>query len=297
MKYLFFTIGILLVPTGVHAATLFLSPSTGHYEVGQTFTVTVRVNTQGIAINAAEGTLSFDQGMLNVVGLSTAGSIFNLNIQEPSYSNTDGTIRWSGIILNPGYTGTAGMLLKVTFKGIKIGAGHIGFTSGTVLANDGHASNVLTNMLGEAYTLVQGTIPQTLVPTHTPSIIIGVVDITSDSMRASTSTHALTPTHPSALGHSMSQVLPVIGGFMVGLLSATLFLWRKWAHDLSHEGAGLLQKQDEAIVEKVRQMANDVERQLGMLNREQSHLQEKLKKYRAAEKAFTDTHKQLVKKK
>ena len=59
------------------AATLSLSPNTGVYTSGQTFSVSVRINTEGKPINAAEGTLSFNPSLMSVVSVAK-GSLFNL---------------------------------------------------------------------------------------------------------------------------------------------------------------------------------------------------------------------------
>ena len=74
------------------AATLRLSPATGGYTAGSTFTVQVVINTEGAGVNAAEGTLSFNPSELSVVSVSRGASIFNLWTQEPSFSNGAGTI-------------------------------------------------------------------------------------------------------------------------------------------------------------------------------------------------------------
>ena len=85
------------------AATLSVSPGTGVYTAGQTFTVRVVVNTAGANINAAEGTLSFKPEELSVVSVAK-GSIFNLWTADPSFSNSAGTVTFSGGTPT-GYTG------------------------------------------------------------------------------------------------------------------------------------------------------------------------------------------------
>ena len=140
----------------VSAATLSVSPSTGVYTEGQTFTVRVNVNTAGEAINAAEGTLSFDPRKLSVVGISK-GSVFNLWTAEPSFSNSKGTVSFSGG--SPaGYRGGAGTILTVTFRSQGSGTNKISYTSGSVLAADGRGTNVLSSMAGGSYTIAAATV-------------------------------------------------------------------------------------------------------------------------------------------
>ena len=69
------------------AASLFVAPSSGNYNVGSNFSIVVKVNTSGQPINAAEGVIVFNPNELSVVSLSKSGSIFNLWVQEPEFSN------------------------------------------------------------------------------------------------------------------------------------------------------------------------------------------------------------------
>lgn len=135
-----------------HAATLKVSPETGVYTVGNTFTVRVVVNTQGKNVNAADGQLSFNPRELSVVSASRTGSIFSLWTEEPSFSNSVGTVSFGGG--SPaGYTGGAGSVISVTFKALGAGTPKITFKSGSILAADGMGTNILTAMTGGTYTV------------------------------------------------------------------------------------------------------------------------------------------------
>lgn len=142
------------------AATLYLSPGSGTYSTGKNFTVSIRVNTSGQAMNAADGVLNFPTDKLQVIGLSKAGSIFNLWVQEPSYSNSGstGNLHFEGVVLNPGFTGD-GKILDITFQVRTEGSGSANFQSGSILANDGQGTNILTGMSGGTYTLQRSTAP------------------------------------------------------------------------------------------------------------------------------------------
>jgi hypothetical protein len=134
------------------AATMSLSPGTGVYNSNSTFTVRVNVNSSGSSINAAEGTLSYNPKELSVVSVSRTSSIFNLWVTEPSFSNSAGTISFSGG-LPSGYTGSAGNIMSVTFRAVGSGPAKVNFSSGSVLANDGKGTNVLTSMNGGTFTI------------------------------------------------------------------------------------------------------------------------------------------------
>ncbi|MFT7506920.1 MAG: hypothetical protein ACI92I_000056 [Acidimicrobiales bacterium] len=161
------------VASSSYAATLSVSPGTGVYTAGQTFTARVVVNTSGKNINAAEGKLSFKPGELSVVRV-TKGSIFNLWTAEPSFSNSAGTISFSGGSPT-GYTGSGGSVISVTFRTKGAGNPRVSFTSGAVLAADGRGTNVLTSMNGGSFTIVSAEVspePETIeyiAPANTPA--------------------------------------------------------------------------------------------------------------------------------
>lgn len=144
--------GLLGFATAVDAATLSISPSTGVYSTGSTFTVNVLVNTTSQNVNAADGTLSFNPRELSVVSVTRASSIFNLWTAEPTFSNSAGTVSFSGGSPT-GYTGSAGRVMSVTFRSLTSGTARVSMTGGSVLAADGRGTNVLTSMGGGTYTL------------------------------------------------------------------------------------------------------------------------------------------------
>lgn len=156
------------------AASLGLSPSTGVYQANSTFSVNVTVNPDGKSINAADGTVTFNPRELSVVSVSRASSIFNLWVTEPVYSNSAGTISFSGG--SPaGYSGKSGTIMTVTFRTAGAGPARVNFKSGSVLANDGKGTNILTAMNGGSYTIqAAATTPEPEVieyvaPANTPA--------------------------------------------------------------------------------------------------------------------------------
>lgn len=156
------------------AASLSLSPNTGVYTSGSTFSVKVIVNTDGQSINAAEGTLSFNPKELSVVSVNRSGSIFNLWVAEPAFSNSAGTINFSGG-LPSGYSSSVGNIMNITFRAAGAGTARVSFTNGSVLANDGRGTNVLTSMNSGTYTIqAQSETPKAeiieyVAPANTPA--------------------------------------------------------------------------------------------------------------------------------
>lgn len=164
----------LFTPALVLAATLAVTPATGVYSAGSTFTARVLVNTAGKPINAAEGTLKFNPQELTVVSVDRSGSIFNLWVTEPTFSNSAGTITFSGG-LPSGYTGSSGTVFNVTFRTKAASNAKVSLTGGSVLANDGMGTNVLTGMSGGTYTVqAPSTTPEPeeieyVAPANTPA--------------------------------------------------------------------------------------------------------------------------------
>ncbi|HMO78281.1 MAG TPA: cohesin domain-containing protein [Candidatus Paceibacterota bacterium] len=141
-----------LLPASAWAATLSVSPNTGVYTAGSSFTVRVVVNTQGKSINAAEGSLKFNPQEVTVVSVDRSNSIFNLWVTEPTFSNSAGTITFSGG-MPTGYTGTSGTIFNVTFRSTSASTARVAITDGSVLANDGKGTNVLSSMNGGTFTI------------------------------------------------------------------------------------------------------------------------------------------------
>jgi len=175
-----------LTAQSVSAASLFIAPSSGTYTASQEFSVVIKVGSSDQSINAAEGTLTFNPSELAVNSISKNGSIFSLWIQEPNFSNATGTVDFSGIIFNPGYKGNGGNLLTVNFHSKGASASQLSFSSGSVLANDGSGTNVLSSLDGASFvfqlTRNMPTLPPTPLPTVSPaapSINLPVVRSTS----------------------------------------------------------------------------------------------------------------------
>ncbi len=182
LKYVYKTTVLLsllfscfIISTTAHAASLALSPSTGVYTANGIFTVNVLVNTNGKPVNAADGVLSFDTSKMSVVSVNRSGSIFNLWVTEPTFSNSAGTVNFSGG-LPSGYTGKSGKIMSVTFRLAGAGTAKASFSSGSVLANDGRGTNILTSMGSGAYTIQAAAITpvpeliEYIAPPNTPGL-------------------------------------------------------------------------------------------------------------------------------
>lgn len=151
-----------------YAADVLLSPASGSYNTGQTFTVTVQADPKGQSINAVEANLTFDTQVLSVVSVSKTGSAFSLWTTEPTFSNTAGTITFGGG--SPSPFSARSNLLTVTFTAKAAGSGAVNFGQASALAADGRGTDVLAGRVGGTYTVAAATTPPpTPTPTPTPT--------------------------------------------------------------------------------------------------------------------------------
>lgn len=175
ISFAFAVIVFTALPTAASAAILYFSPSSGEYSVGKTFSVSVYVSSADQAMNAASGVISFPQDKLEVTSLSKSGSIFTLWVQEPSFSNSAGAVNFEGIVLNPGFTGSNGKAITITFRTKAAGSAPLAFSSGSILANDGAGTNILGDMGSVNYQLSAGPgTPAEPITETKPTVTTGV---------------------------------------------------------------------------------------------------------------------------
>ena len=154
------------------AANLSISPSSVTTKVGKTFSIDLVVNNNIDAINAASALITFPQDTLSVVSVSKTGSFISLWAEEPAFSNEKGTVTLEGVALNPGFNKATGKIITITFKALQEGNVSITVKSGSVLANDGNATDVLKTT-GAAFVYINNNdkvaevVKETVVPVIT----------------------------------------------------------------------------------------------------------------------------------
>ncbi len=149
----------VMLASPAFAADLKVSVSKSEVVVGELITVRIIVSTPDQAANALSGVLNFNPSKLQVVSLSKSGSVVNLWVTEPDFSNAKGQVSFEGAILNPGFTGSAGTALTINFKAKETGSATISFANGSVLANDGSGTSIL-NKLGQAIISIKALAPK-----------------------------------------------------------------------------------------------------------------------------------------
>ena len=149
----FFVLFFLTTATSSFAANIVLSPAKISTKVGKTFTVDVLVNSNKDPINAVSALVTYPSDVVSVSSISKTGSFISLWAEEPSFSNTSGTLNFEGVALNPGFNGSTGKVITITFKAKQAGNVNLLVKTGAVLANDGNATNVLGTTAG-AFVLI-----------------------------------------------------------------------------------------------------------------------------------------------
>ncbi|MFA5051930.1 MAG: carboxypeptidase regulatory-like domain-containing protein [Patescibacteria group bacterium] len=156
------------VPGLATAATMYVSPSTKTVNVGDSFTVTIGVNTGGVAINSAQATVSYPANLLEATGISSQG-IFTLWAINPSYSNASGTATFAGGLPSPGYTGASGTAIGIVFRAKAQGSAKVTISGASILANDGLGTDVFSGAGSGTYTINTPSAEPTPTPTPTPT--------------------------------------------------------------------------------------------------------------------------------
>lgn len=159
------SISIVFWAGSVDAATLYFIPGSGNIAVGDIFTANVYVNTKGVAVNNAEAVVNFPPDLLSVTSVSRTGSIFSLWVEEPSFSNTGGTVIFNGGLPTPGFSGSAGKVASIVFRAKKTGEASLIFSSAAVRANDGLGTDILDGQGSAKFTLQEAAVPKVIEPT------------------------------------------------------------------------------------------------------------------------------------
>ena len=171
--------GFVFSPSFLNAADMYLILDKNQVAEQGIFSGTVYVSTGGLPINNAESTIHFPADLLSVDSVSTLGSIFNIWVEQPSFSNIAGTIYFNGGLPTPGYSGQSGNTLRINFRAKKQGVADLSFGSSAVRANDGSGTNVLSQTRGSSISIAPvAVIPPPLIQIGLPKAPV----ITSEDM-------------------------------------------------------------------------------------------------------------------
>lgn len=163
--------GAILVSNGLNAATtnaqgtdsLYVTPASGSYAVGASFTVTVRVNTTD-QVNAVTADLTYSSN-LQYISIDGSGSAFGI---DASSSGGGGNVSINRATISP-VSGDQ-LVARVTFKVLSAGTGTIGMAGSSQALSSSTNQNVVSTRNGGSYALQGGSSPApSPAPTPTPS--------------------------------------------------------------------------------------------------------------------------------
>lgn len=144
------------------ATTMFVSPASGNKNLGETFVVEVRANSDTEPVNAVRANLSFPTDKLQFVSIDTSASAYSIEAANTG-SNSTGTVRMErGVSGGSSLTGNQ-LIARVTFQAVGLGAAAINVDATSVVVRSSDNTNILATRTGTSYTVVDGTAP--LAPT------------------------------------------------------------------------------------------------------------------------------------
>lgn len=148
-------------------ATLTLSPDTGTYRVGNTYSVDIFVNTHGQNVVVVAAYLTFSPSLFEIVSIDTSSSVFTTEA-EKVIDNTSGRVRITRGIPTPGVNTTSGKVATLNIRGKADTSPssdnfNFDFTAGStiesnVILNDGLGTDILSGVYNARFAL-DGTAP------------------------------------------------------------------------------------------------------------------------------------------
>ena len=142
------------------AASLYLEPGNNSYDIDETFSLDLRLDTGGATISVAEATLTFPVDKFELKSVSKNGSIFGLWTEEPTFS--DNTISFAGGVIG-GFTGV-GTVYSVTFQAKASGIAEVTLSQARVLSFAAEPINILESTSGGVYTILEALVSEELLP-------------------------------------------------------------------------------------------------------------------------------------
>ncbi|KKU38024.1 MAG: hypothetical protein UX51_C0007G0002 [Candidatus Azambacteria bacterium GW2011_GWF2_46_32] len=159
-----FATGVFAYSPAASAATLFISPPSAEVGTGDKLTLDIKIDSEGVGLNAAQAVIRFPNDILEATGLDKTGSAFSFWLEEPNFSNADGVISFIGGIPY-GVTGGSIQVLKVTFTAKGTGSGSLTVSDAAVTASDGSGTNILSKTVSASFMVVpKKVVPPTPVP-------------------------------------------------------------------------------------------------------------------------------------
>lgn len=129
---------------------MYVSPANVSFNRGTEFSVDVKINSEGEAINAAQATISWPANILEFVGADKTSSVFNFWVEDPTLSGSSNSLSFVAGTAK-GISGGTLQILKIKFKALGTGAGEISVSDAGVTASDGKGTNILSVSKGSSF--------------------------------------------------------------------------------------------------------------------------------------------------
>ena len=181
--------------------------------------MTVRVNTEGKSVNVASAEISYPTDVLQAVGVSQ-GSAFSIKTPG-SPSINGGKVSFSAGIPSPGYTGSKGILGRITFRARATGTATIAIGSGQVLLNDGNATDALSDTSNAVVTIT--AVKEKPAPAPEPAPVVAPVPVPATA-EATLVVPAITPPETLPATAVSNSVTTTLSPQPNGPLSATIVI-------------------------------------------------------------------------
>lgn len=158
--YTFIILGILagfmaafvFVPAA-QAATLFVAPPSSEIAIGEKLTIDLKIDSEGVSLNAAQVVVRFPKDTLEVVSLDKTGSAFSFWLEEPNFSNAEGVVSFTGGTPY-GVSGGSIQILKIVFAAKGSGRDIITLSDAAITASDGSGTNILSKTVDASFAIV-----------------------------------------------------------------------------------------------------------------------------------------------
>jgi len=148
LSVLIAAVGFICLSIGnASAASFNLTLDKQSFSIGEDFTVNLRIDSQGVAVNAAQGTIQYPSDILEVRSIDKATSVFNFWLQDPIEAPDKKSISFTGGSTG-GLSGTSLNVVKIVFRVKGVGTGSINVNNGAITASDGSGTNVLVGSKG-----------------------------------------------------------------------------------------------------------------------------------------------------
>jgi len=151
----FLLIAISAQSAKADGASLLIFPQTGSFTSGNTFEISVFLNTGENNVNAVEVNLQFNPQELQVISPTKGVSVIGEWIFPPSFSNTKGSIVLVGGFLKDGINTSEGLISTIVFEAVSPGTTEVTFLSSCkILVGKEEGNNILSSVNSGVYEIL-----------------------------------------------------------------------------------------------------------------------------------------------